>query len=185
MPFNGSGTFTGVGGGDFPAVAGEIILASSYNAVINDIIDGLTNCLTRDGQSPATANIPMATKRITGLGDAVGAQDATTLTQVQTLIAAVALSTLLPMTVVSGVSQTATANNHYVLTNASLTNVTLPAGSAGSIVVVTVANGLATNTITPNGTEEIEGSNTAMTLDITAGSVWLRYVDNTKDWRLM
>jgi hypothetical protein len=95
------------------------------------------------------------------------------------------ISSVAPMTVTSGTSQTAAANNHYVLTNVAATNVDLPAGSAGDVVIVTIANGLATNTITPNGTEEIEGSNTAMTLDITAGSVWLRYVDNTKDWRLL
>jgi hypothetical protein len=139
----------------------------------------------------AATNLTMSTARLLGRTTAsTGAVEeisvsGATLSGGTLTITPATTSTVLPMTVVSGTSQTAAANNHYVLTNALLSNVNLPAGSAGDVVIVTVANGLATNTITPNGTEEIEGSNTAMTLDITAGTVWLRYVDNTKDWRLM
>lgn len=76
MPFNGSGTFDPIPSPDYPAVAGTLIKASSFNLVINDILAGLTNALTRDGQSPPTANLPMGGKRITGLGAPLSAGDA-------------------------------------------------------------------------------------------------------------
>jgi hypothetical protein len=47
-----------------------------------DVFGGLTNALTRDGQSPPTANLPMAGKRFTGAGDAVLAQEYLTKRQV-------------------------------------------------------------------------------------------------------
>lgn len=82
MPFNGSGTFVSLGLPDFPAVAGEIILADQFNDNLNDIFtEGLTKCITRDGQSPPTANIPMAGFKVTGLGDATAATDAVNLGQ--------------------------------------------------------------------------------------------------------
>lgn len=71
MPFNGSGTFQPVAPPDYPAVAGTIIRADQFNAVVNDLMyNGLTNCITRDGQSPPSANLPMANFRHTGVGAA-------------------------------------------------------------------------------------------------------------------
>lgn len=85
MPFNGSGTYNPIGGGDFPAVDGQLIRADQYNNEIYDIATALTSCLTRDGQSPPTANLPMAGMRLTGLGDGVSPQDSATVAQVSPL----------------------------------------------------------------------------------------------------
>lgn len=85
MPFNGSGTYSPIGGGDFPAVDGQLIRADQYNNEIYDIATALTNCLTRDGQSPPTANLPMAGMRLTGLGDGISPQDSATVAQVSPL----------------------------------------------------------------------------------------------------
>jgi hypothetical protein len=71
MPYNGSGTFTPLPRPQFPVVAGELILADYYNAVISDILSGLTNAITLDGQSTVLANIPMGGFRHTGVGDAI------------------------------------------------------------------------------------------------------------------
>jgi hypothetical protein len=60
MPFNGSGGFNPLAAPIFPAVPNTTIFSSYYNAQLNDIFAGLGNCVTRDGQSPATANLPMA-----------------------------------------------------------------------------------------------------------------------------
>jgi hypothetical protein len=84
MPFDGNGNFTPATAPGYPAIAGTTILADQFNNVILDIAsDGLTNCITRDGQSPATANIPMGNNKITGLANGTVATDAATLGQVQ------------------------------------------------------------------------------------------------------
>lgn len=70
MPFNGSGGFDSLAAPIFPAVAGTTITSSYYNAQLNDVFSGLGMCITRDGQSPATANLPMAGFKHTGAGDA-------------------------------------------------------------------------------------------------------------------
>lgn len=70
MPYNGAGNFVSLPPPQYPAVAGDVIRAAYFNAVINDLIAGLTNAVTRDGQSPATQNLPMAGKKHTGVADA-------------------------------------------------------------------------------------------------------------------
>lgn len=69
MPFNGSGVYSPPAA-SFPAVPSTLIQSSKYNAVVNDIATALTTCVTRDGQSPATANLPMASFRHLAVGNA-------------------------------------------------------------------------------------------------------------------
>jgi len=57
MPFNGSGTFNALPPPTYPAVAGEVIYAARFNSVIQDILDGLSTCLAKDGQTLPTANL--------------------------------------------------------------------------------------------------------------------------------
>lgn len=71
MPFNGTGGFTVYTPGN-PAVPGTAISSAAFNATMNDVATGLANTLTRDGQSPATANIPMGGFKLTGLAAATG-----------------------------------------------------------------------------------------------------------------
>lgn len=69
MPFNGSGTFISLAPPDFPALPFTTILASMFNANLNDIFtNGLTNCLTRDGQSVPFTNLPMGGFKFTNMG---------------------------------------------------------------------------------------------------------------------
>jgi hypothetical protein len=69
MPFNGAGTFSLVAGN--PVVTGTVISSTWANNTLSDIAsNGLTNCLTKDGQQTPTANIPMGGFQITGLGNA-------------------------------------------------------------------------------------------------------------------
>jgi hypothetical protein len=72
MPYSGSGVFLELISPEFPAVAGEYIIAEYYNEVIRDIHLGLGNAITRDGQSPALANLPMGGFKHTGAGIARG-----------------------------------------------------------------------------------------------------------------
>jgi len=54
MPYNGSGNYSPPGPPTFPAVAGNIISSSYFNAIINDIADALDIVVTRSGQTGVT-----------------------------------------------------------------------------------------------------------------------------------
>lgn len=84
MPFNGSGIFQPIPAPDYPAVAGTTIKARQYNNFYEDVAEGLSNCLTRDGQSPAQANIPMGGFKLTGLAAGVDPEDAVRFDQLAT-----------------------------------------------------------------------------------------------------
>lgn len=323
MSFNGSGTFQ-INTAGQPVVTGTVISSTAFNALTADLATGLSTCITKDGQTTPTANIPMGSNKITGLASGTVATDAVNLGQLQSTtakllgsvsgtntitaagspavtayaagqmfyfvaagantgavtlnidslgakavtrdgstalvagdiasgevvmvvydgtrfqtigpntfngtlpvanggtgqtsytngqllignttgntltkatltagsgvtitngtgsitIAAVGLPT---MNVVSGTSQTATANNQYVLTNAAATTLTLPATpSAGDTVYVTVANSLTTNVVARNGSNIMSLAEN-MTLNAPYASVQLRYADATRGWVL-
>jgi hypothetical protein len=91
----------------------------------------------------------------------------------------------MPLTVVSGTSQTAAAWNHYALTNVALTTVTLPASpAAGDTVWVTPCNGLLTNVIARNG-NKIMSLAEDMTITNFNTTIALRYINSTVGWRLL
>ena len=75
MSFNGSGVFQ-INTAGQPVTANTLIEASVFNALTADLATGLSNCVTKDGQTVVTANIPMAGFRITGLGYGTAATDA-------------------------------------------------------------------------------------------------------------
>lgn len=81
MPFNGAGVFTRFFNWATDAAAGIDILPARMDGDANDIAGALTNCVTRNGQSPATANLPMGGFNFTGLAAAVAAGQALTFDQ--------------------------------------------------------------------------------------------------------
>src|SRR6185437_3085939 len=84
MPWNGSGTFNRVYSWVADAAAGLDISSSRMDEDTDDLASsGFGNCLTRDGQGQATANLPMAGFRHTGAGLAVATTDYATLGQAQ------------------------------------------------------------------------------------------------------
>jgi len=86
------------------------------------------------------------------------------------------------LNIVSATSVTAVASNHYVLTNAAATTVTLPASpAAGAIVWVTAANGRIDNVIARNG-QNINSVAENMTIDSAYAGIQLRYADATRGW---
>lgn len=86
------------------------------------------------------------------------------------------------LNVVTGTTQTASAGNHYVLTNVAATTVTLPASpSVGDIVWVTVGNGLTTNIVARNG-NKIQSLAEDLTLNATYAAVQMRYINATIGW---
>lgn len=85
MSFNGSGTFV-INSTGQPVVTNTIISSTAFNALTADLATGLTTAMTKDGQTTATANIPMGTFRFTGLGAGVASTDSVNLGQVQTTV---------------------------------------------------------------------------------------------------
>lgn len=80
MAFNGSGTYNLPAGN--PVVTGTTISSSTTNTTNSDIATALTNCITRDGQSTPSANLPMNAKKLTGLAAGTAAGDSVRYEQV-------------------------------------------------------------------------------------------------------
>lgn len=67
MSFNGSGTFL-INSAGQPVVTNTTISSTAQNALTADLATGLSTCITKNGQTTITANIPMSTFKLTGLG---------------------------------------------------------------------------------------------------------------------
>jgi hypothetical protein len=74
MSRNGSGTFQLASGN--PVVTGTVISSTVHNNTMSDIASALTQSIAADGQTPVTANLPMNSKKITGLAAATTTGDA-------------------------------------------------------------------------------------------------------------
>lgn len=90
MPWNGSGQFnrtTGVFTGatvwDDSRVAGRTVRTDDHDTHDEDIATGLENTVTRDGQNSPSENLPMATFRHTGVGNAAARTDYAAAGQIQ------------------------------------------------------------------------------------------------------
>lgn len=86
MAFNGSGIFNRLYSWVKDAANGIKIRADRMDNEMNGMATGLTDCVTRDGQSPWLQDLPAGGFKLTGLGDAVSPQDAATLSQTENLI---------------------------------------------------------------------------------------------------
>lgn len=79
--------FDGSGGWDlpsgFPVVTGTTISSTSENTMNSTVEQSFETCMTIDGQTVPTANIPLGGFRITNLGNASAVTDAARVSQVQ------------------------------------------------------------------------------------------------------
>ena len=80
MARNGSGVYTNPNP-DF--VSGTTISSSEVDANFSDIATALTQSIAVDGQTTITENLPMNSKKLTGLADGSAAADSTALHQIQ------------------------------------------------------------------------------------------------------
>lgn len=69
MAFNGSGTFVRLYNWVNDRNANVKIMASRMDAEMDGFATGLSNCITKDGQTTITANIPMSNFKFTSIGD--------------------------------------------------------------------------------------------------------------------
>jgi hypothetical protein len=82
MPYNGAGIFTLTTGN--PVVTGTVISSTWANNTLSDIANnGLTNCITKDGQTTPTANLPMGNFNFTNLAAPTGTGQALRWEQLQ------------------------------------------------------------------------------------------------------
>lgn len=88
---NGSGTYVLPAGQ--PVVTGTTVSSTVFNTLTTDLANALTTSVCTDGQTPMTANLPMGTNKITGMGNGTVSTDAAAygqltagLTNVQTAI---------------------------------------------------------------------------------------------------
>jgi hypothetical protein len=83
MAFNGSGTFVRLYNWVVDKGNAVPITASRMDDEQDGIATGLSNCITKDGQTTITANIPFNAKKITGLLAGSALTDSINLSQVQ------------------------------------------------------------------------------------------------------
>lgn len=76
-----------------PAVNGVSATPVDWQSLINDVAAALTQSVSRDGQSPMSGNLQMATNKITGLGAANGTGQALVYGQTNASLAGLALTT--------------------------------------------------------------------------------------------
>jgi hypothetical protein len=165
MPFNGSGIFSLVSGN--PVVTGTVISSTVQNNTMSDVAVALTDCVTKDGQSTPTNNIPMGTFRITGLGDAVNLQDAVTAKQL--------INGITSLTTVAG-TDTITATAVPTITTYAVGQEFnfISAGTNTTNTVTLNINGLGAKAITKFGT------NTLSPADIVTGQIVKVRYDGTQ-----
>jgi len=76
MAFDGNGTFLRIMNWVADAASAIKIKADRHDQQDDDFAAGLTNCITKDGQTQPTANLPMNGKKLINLGDPTNPTDA-------------------------------------------------------------------------------------------------------------
>ena len=85
MGFNGSGIWTApsLPGSFNPAISGQQATPTDWNTLLMALSQGLSTLICKDGQSIVQADIPFASFRLKGVGNAVLSTDAPNLGQIQ------------------------------------------------------------------------------------------------------
>lgn len=76
MPYSGTGVFSRIHSWVTDKLGGVNIIASRMDAEMDGFATGLSNVITKDGQTTITAPIPFNNQRLTGLGTATADTDA-------------------------------------------------------------------------------------------------------------
>jgi hypothetical protein len=165
MSYNGSGTFN-INTAGQPVVTGTVISSTAFNLLTSDLATGLSTALTKDGQTTATANIPMGTFKLTGLGAGTNATDSAQYGQLQagaTTIATVTGTDTLTGSLTPAIAAYATGNLFsFVAANTNTGAATINLNSLGA------------KSITKQGTTALSAG------DIVSGRLYLIEYDGTR-----
>ena len=151
MSFNGSGVFTIDTAGN-PVVEDTDISPTVHNETMTEIAAGLSGCITKDGQTTITQNIPFNSKRITGLADGSSITDAV---NVRNVIQNVGKYAATVGGTVDAITLTASPANNSL--GAGDEYIFIAAGANTGAVTVNV-NGLGVKNLTKNGTTALAAS---------------------------
>ena len=165
MSYNGTGTFN-INTAGQPVVTGTTITSTAFNLLTADLAVGLTTALTKDGQTTPTANIPMGTFKITGLGAGTALTDAAQFGQLQ-----------------AGATQIATVTGTDTIAGTLTPTPTAYAtGNLFSFVAANTNTGAATINLNSLGAKSITklGSTALVAGDIVSGRVYLIEYDGTR-----
>lgn len=165
MSYNGTGTFN-INTAGQPVVSGTTITSTAFNLLTADLATGLTTALTKDGQTTPTANIPMGTFKLTGLGAGTAATDAAQYGQLQAGATTIAIVTGTD-TLVGTLTPAPTA---------------YAAGNLFSFVAANTNTGAATININSLGAKSItkQGLTALAAGDIVSGQISLIEYDGTR-----
>lgn len=164
MARNGSGTYS------LPEAAfvfNTTIDESAVNNNFNDIATALTESIARDGQTTISANLPMNSKKLTGLAVGTGNADSLTLGQAQNAGYALVGSVAGTDTITGGMTPAITA---------------YAAGQKFAFVAAATNTGATTINIDSNGAKSItkKGTTALAASDILSGMVCLVVYDGTR-----
>ena len=165
MPRNGTGTYNLPAGQ--PVTSGTVISSTTHNTLMADVANALTGSIAADGQTPATANIPMGGYKLTNVSSATARTEYPTSGQVQD-------GSIVSLTSIAGTANAITAT-------AAVSMSAYATGQRFSFIVGTTNTGATTininsigaKTIKTNSTQDLGGGN------LLAGTVAEIYYDGT------
>lgn len=156
MPFNGSGVFTRLYSWTQDAANSINIRADRMDNEMNGFATGLSNCMTRDGEAPPLANIPMGSYKFTGLGLGSNPGESLAYEQLFTNTALIGgawtFGTSLTVTGTTTLTGTATATTPTVGDNSTKIATTAFVATTAFNAALPSQSGNAGSTITTDGT---------------------------------
>ena len=189
-----------------PAVTATTISSSTYNSTLSDIATGLSTCVLKDGTQVITANLPMNSKKFTGLAAGSTSGDSVRYEQVLLLAGGTMTGNLLftDNTLDIGASGATRPRTLYVGTSIVVPTIgsvstqqhSLPAVASDTIALLAATQTLAAKTLTSpvintgiSGTAIASASDvataTSNTLIVTplalASTKTVTYIGNTND----
>ena len=168
LSFNGSGVFNRLYTWVNDAAAAVKIRADRMDNEMNGFATGLTNCVTRDGQSPATANLPMGGFKHTGVAAASSSTEYATFGQLLS-------NGVIYCPTVGGTASAITLSSGHSIS-------AYAAGMAVSFIVGSSVTGATTVDLDGLGAKALtkRGSTALANLDIQAGWLVVAIYDGTR-----